>query len=160
MMRIINWAGLRPNLTGAILAMIAVLIFFGQRIEETVWPVLHPPPAVSDTAIVGERLQWRLGFCKARPLYLEGSGFAYIYTQSPTRVAIPVNAVNETRGEPVGENPLPPGCFSIVYSVLMPKDARSGDEVQGEVWYRSFHNFWLVRQRFGTVVVPLDAGGK
>lgn len=148
------WLGLNPNFTGPIIAAFVGLFFFGQQLEASVWPVLQPPPHVSRVTIVGDRLHWHLDFCKRRSLRLEGSGFTFFYGNAPNKIGVPINAVNESRGEPVSEDPLPTGCFDIAYSVLLPKDAQPGDEVQGEVWYRSFHPLWLVRQDFGAVQVP------
>jgi len=140
------------NMIGAVAAVMLIGLVFGQDIETRIAPV-QVNGAISNVRLEGRHIYWTRDFCKARDLHLDSVVFFFTYAHQKKN-GIPISVMNEVLGRPVGAVSYPIGCATVNYSAMIPADAGAGDQVIGELWYNSFHPFWLVHQSFGTVTIP------
>jgi hypothetical protein len=143
------------HITGAIVSIIVGLFLYGREIEEIIAPPIDSV-TVDRVARAGSGLYWTVNFCKLRDLRLEQAEFVFLYKDAGGRAytghLIPVR--NRSDGRPAGSSFRPPGCFEVDFATELPKDAKAGDMVIGEVFYPGLNDWWQISASFGEVVVP------
>lgn len=158
-----QWIGKRPNISGAAIAVLIALAWFGQSIERTVFPVLGAV-AVDRVWWEGNRIKWEVSFCKRRNLSLDQLGYVFFYRQHPMQTGVQILVLNETLQRRAGSSPLPRGCYEFVYSTDLPtvpwRDGMQSDVqattgfISSTIWYSSGHPFWNLSQPFVEFEVP------